>query len=155
MKKNRLTPGEWQVDEKTGQRYRMIGDHCKEYEMILTIDGFNVPESELEEFHKWRNAEKAEQLRLAEEKKQAEKQIPRYACPFNTGMDSSCMRDDCALYIDGCQITNFLKYALPAKDSKGLKCPFNHFSCRTDCTFYNNGCMFTGQIKKMEKNNNE
>ena len=155
MKKNRLTPGEWQTDEQ-GQRFRMVGNCCKEYEMILNIDGFQVPESELEEFHKLRKAAQDERLRIAAEKQKAESQIPHYACPFQTGLDNLCKRDQCALYIDGCQITNFLKYAPPAKDTKGLCCPIsNNFPCRTDCVFYKNGCMFTGQIKKTEIKNNE
>lgn len=154
MSRERLNPGAWQVDEN-GQRYRMIGKSAKEYEMILTIDGCQVPESQLEEFHARRKELKAERERKEEEARLAEARLPRHSCPFESGADSSCMRDRCALYVDGCQITNFLKYAPPAKDTKGLRCPFSNYLCRADCAFYNGGCMFTGQLKVKENNNNE
>lgn len=139
--------GEWQVDENTGERYRMVGQHCKEYEKILIIDGFSVPESQLEEFHKQRKkAEEEHRRRML-----AESHIPTYNCPFETGLHTECKRDRCAVYMDGCLLRNNL--SSPAKDTKGLLCPFSNLSCRTDCTFYSNGCMFTGQIQQGVNNN--
>lgn len=35
-------PGEWQVDPKTGERYRMIG-RIKEYELMVRVDGIEIP----------------------------------------------------------------------------------------------------------------
>ena len=46
-----LEPGEWQVDQKTGERFRMIG-HIKEYEPVTYISGIPVPESQIADFHK-------------------------------------------------------------------------------------------------------
>lgn len=41
--------GDWEVDEM-GRRYRMVGD-CKEYEMLIRIDGIEIPYSQLDEYH--------------------------------------------------------------------------------------------------------
>lgn len=44
-------PGEWQVDPKTGERYRMIG-RIKEYELMVRVDGIEIPQSQLADYHK-------------------------------------------------------------------------------------------------------
>ena len=46
-------PSEWMTDEE-GRRYRMIGKNCKEYEMIVMIDGYPVPQSQVDDFHRRR-----------------------------------------------------------------------------------------------------
>ena len=51
IKDKELEPTEWQVDPKTGERFRMIGK-MKEYEMTVRIDGIEVPQSQLADFHK-------------------------------------------------------------------------------------------------------
>ena len=56
-------PGEWQVDPKTGERFRMVG-HIKEYEMMIHTSGGIVPASELAEHNK--RQKEAEERRKAE-----------------------------------------------------------------------------------------
>jgi hypothetical protein len=51
MRYEEVNPGEWQVDPKTGERFRMVG-HIKEYEMMIHTSGGIVPASELAEHNK-------------------------------------------------------------------------------------------------------
>ena len=38
MRYEEVNPGEWQVDPKTGERFRMVG-HIKEYEIMIHTSG--------------------------------------------------------------------------------------------------------------------
>lgn len=49
--RNEPEPGEWQTDPKTGERFRMIG-HIKEYEPTITINGLEIPQSKLADYHR-------------------------------------------------------------------------------------------------------
>ena len=51
-------PGAWEVDAQ-GRRFRLIGANCVEYEPTITIDGIEIPQSELVEFHRRRREAKA------------------------------------------------------------------------------------------------
>ena len=62
MRYEEVNPGEWQVDPKTGERFRMVG-HIKEYEMMIHTSGGIVPASQLEDFHK--RQKEAEERRKA------------------------------------------------------------------------------------------
>ena len=60
-----LEPTEWQeeVNQYGGvQRYRMIGG-VKEYEPTITINGLEIPQSQLEDYH--RRQQEAEERRKA------------------------------------------------------------------------------------------
>ena len=39
-------PGEWEVDER-GRRYRELGKGCIEFEPTVSINGLEIPQSEL------------------------------------------------------------------------------------------------------------
>ena len=41
---------EWQIDPQNGQRYRMVG-HIREYEMLVRVDGIEIPQSQLADYH--------------------------------------------------------------------------------------------------------
>lgn len=131
---------EWQTDER-GQRFRMIGG-VKEYETIICVDGAQVPQSQLEEFHRQRK-EAAERQRKAEQASAAEAP-PARICPLREGIDDRCEGSKCALYLNGCVLSQISDRA-PAKDTKGLTCPLNRYrtKCREDCALYENGCKIT------------
>ena len=60
---NEPEPGEWQeeIDKFGGvKRFRMIG-HIKEYEPTITINGLEIPQSQLEDYH--RRQKEAEERR--------------------------------------------------------------------------------------------
>ena len=143
--------GEWQeeVNQYGGvQRYRMIGG-VKEYEMMVKIDGIEIPQSQVEDYH--RRKKEAEQARKEAEKNRPAPP-PRKNCPLfdNTGLtNTECNREKCALYMDGCTLARFT----PAKDTEGLQCPFDGYrrKCRKDCALYKNGCTLTGLKESEDK----
>lgn len=52
--RNEPEPGEWQeeIDKFGGvKRFRMIG-HIKEYEPTITINGLEIPQSQLADYHR-------------------------------------------------------------------------------------------------------
>ena len=63
MRYEEVNPGEWQVDPKTGERFRMIGK-IKDYELMVRIDGIEIPQSQLADYHK--RKKEAEERRKAE-----------------------------------------------------------------------------------------
>lgn len=137
--KNKIDVSEWQTD-KDGRRFRRIGN-CIEYEPVIKIDGIEIPQSELAEYHQRRKE-------VERERKEAEQTRPEPPktknCPFSDGMQTACTRDKCALYVNGCAIPQLIN--TPArKDTIGLQCPLNkyHRACRTDCALYKNGCILT------------
>lgn len=134
---------EWQTDEQ-GRSYRIVGG-VKEYEMMIRIDGIEIPQSQLADYHERKRA--AEQAR-AEAEKNKPAPPPRKACPFQSGLTTDCERERCALYMDGCALAQ-LSDEPPAKATEGKKCPFNAYhTCRKDCAlFKETGCALTA-IKK-------
>lgn len=142
-------PGEWQVD-KDGKRYRMVGK-VKEYEMTILIDGHEIPQSQLSEFHKRRNEEREkERLKRIEEVKNMPE--PRN-CPFDKA--STCKREKCGIFFDGkCSIaiiadSTQIKLAEPKKE----KCPFTPYKCNEKCAIYNSGCGIVRIAKAKAKTN--
>lgn len=138
-------PGEWQRDEH-GKKYRMIG-HVKEYEPTVMIDGIEVYASELEEFNARRRA--ATNARIEAEKHAAATAPARRSCPFLDGLNTDCMRDNCAFYVAGsCTFARIAER--PATDTQGKKCALNRYNklCNADCALYKNGCILTGLIMK-------
>ena len=139
-----IEPGEWQ--EETNQwggtrRYRMIGG-IKEYEPTITVDGIEIPQSELTAYHERKKA--AEQARREAEKNRPAPPPPKN-CPLSDGMNTTCTREKCALYMDGCTLAQ-ISDRPPAKATEGLQCPLSkcRHKCRTDCALFNKtGCTLT------------
>ena len=140
---SRPEPSEWQeeVNQYGGvRRYRMIGN-CKEYEMMVSVDGITIPQSQLEDYHRRKKA--AEEAR-----KEAEKNTPapppQRNCPFKDGMNTTCTGEKCAFYFTGCTLAQISDQP-PAKDTQGLQCPLSKYraKCREDCALYKNGCTLT------------
>lgn len=134
---------EWQTDEQ-GRSYRMIGG-VKEYEMMVKVDGIEIPQSQLTAYHERKKA--AEQARKEAEKNRPAPP-PRKGCPFQSGLTTACEGEKCALYVDGCALAQ-LSDEPPAKATEGKKCPFNvYHTCRKDCALFKaTGCALTA-IKK-------
>lgn len=139
--------GEWQEEVNAFggvHRYRIIGG-IKEYEQeILTSSGILVPQSELEDFYK--SNEKA----IAAQKEAEKNRPPQRDCPFRDGIKPYCKQDACALYYNGCTLAR-LNDRPPARDTKGLQCPFNQYKCSPECALYLSGCKLTGIKKGDEK----
>ncbi len=131
--KSELSTGEWQVDPRTGRRFRKIGNYGVEWEGdLLTAHGF-MSESELEQFNA--RPQQAEPIGRPE----------KHTCPFRAGMQTDCTGEQCALYAsDGCSLAALGDNA--TNDTAGKSCPLNGFKsvCRSSCVFYKNGCIFTG-----------
>ena len=132
---------EWQVDPKTGERYRMIGK-IKEYEMMVHTSGGIVPASQLEDFHK-RQKEAEERRKAAAMEEFKNRPEPKY-CPFVNGCNSLCKREKCKIFLDGkCSLaiiadaTGAEIEEAPARDKK---CPFSIYGHCENCALYSKGC---------------
>lgn len=132
---------EWQVDPKTGERYRMIGK-IKEYEMMVHTSGGIVPASQLEDFHK-RQKEAGERRKAAAMEEFKNRPEPK-SCPFVNGCNSLCKREKCKIFLDGkCSLaiiadaTGAEIEEAPARDKK---CPFSIYGHCENCALYSKGC---------------
>ena len=69
-------------------------------------------------------------------------------CPFREGIDTSCEREKCALFLDGCALSRI--GGQPAKDTRGKMCPLNVYrkACRSDCALYKNGCSLAAAVNQ-------
>ena len=131
---------EWQVD-KDGRRFRKIGNSI-EYEMMVRIDGNEIPQSQLNDYH--------ERKKKLEEQKPKEQTVyfTGKICPFKVGKNSMktlCIRE-CAFFDNGCIIA---KTDLnPLRESKGSYCPITR-TCKESCALYHNGCTLTAIIRTL------
>lgn len=148
--KKEVIPGEWleEIDPftKAVKRYRMVGN-VKEYEMMVTIDGCQVPESQVEAFNK-RKKERQEQKQAELKAQQA--QQPTYSCPFNgNGLNPVCRAAECAFFKDNNCIIRQIK--TDPMQTEGKRCPVSMYNkpCNSKCAFYNGGCILTGIINKL------
>ena len=130
-----IIPSEWQTEvDSYGavRRYRMIGN-TKEYEPVITINGMEVPESQLEAFHKVRAEAKEKEPR----KEAISTTVKR--CPFLHGYNTVCKTD--------CVFRNSTRCSLcrprteNTQDTVGAFCPFCG-TCKKDCAAYDGGCTF-------------
>ena len=135
-------PGEWQVDPKTGERFRMVG-HIKEYEMMVHTSGGIVPASELAEHNK-RQKEAEERRKAAADEAWKNRPEPK-SCPFANGCNTLCKREGCKIFADGkCALATIADASgveieeAPAKDNR--KCPFSIYGHCKGCALYNKGC---------------
>ena len=144
IKDKQLEPGEWQeeVNAYGGvQRFRMIGG-IKEYEPTIIIDGIEVPESQLADYHK--RKKEAEERRKAEAMEAAKNRPEPKSCPFSNGCNNTCQRECCKIFLKGkCSIATIADASgveieeAPAKNSK---CPFSIYGRCQGCALYNKGC---------------
>ena len=138
-----LEPGEWQVDQKTGERFRMIG-HIKEYEPVTYISGIPVPESQIADFHK--RQKEAEERRKAAELEAWENRPEPKSCPFSDGCNNTCKREGCPLFLKGkCAIAiladaHGTEQTDQTEQTQAAKCPFSVYGRCKGCALYNNGC---------------
>ena len=135
-------PGEWQVDPKTGERFRMIGK-IKEYELMVRIDGIEIPQSQLADYHK--RKKEAEERRKAEDMEAAKNRPEPKSCPFANGCNTTCKREGCKIFANGkCALATIADASgveieeAPAKDNR--KCPFSIYGHCKGCALYNKGC---------------
>lgn len=135
-------PGEWQVDPKTGERFRMIGK-IKEYELMVRIDGIEIPQSQLADYHK--RKKEAEERRKAEAMEAAKNRPEPKSCPFANGCNTLCKREGCKIFANSkCALATIADASgveieeAPAKDNR--KCPFSIYGHCKGCALYNKGC---------------
>lgn len=135
-------PGEWQVDPKTGERFRMIGK-IKEYELMVRIDGIEIPQSQLADYHK--RKKEAEERRKAEAMEAAKNRPEPKSCPFANGCNTLCKREGCKIFANGkCALATIADASgvaieeAPSKDNR--KCPFSIYGHCEGCALYNKGC---------------
>ena len=138
-----LEPGEWQVDQKTGERFRMIG-HIKEYEPVTYISGIPVPESQIADFHK--RQKEAEERRKAAALEELKNRPEPKSCPFSSGNNNTCTREKCSLFLKGkCAIAiladaHGTEQTDQTEQTQAAKCPFSIYGRCKGCALFNNGC---------------
>ena len=142
MRYEEVNPGEWQVDPKTGERFRMVG-HIKEYEMMIHTSGGIVPASELAEHNK-RQKEAEERRKAAADEAWKNRPEPK-SCPFANGCNTTCKREGCKIFANGkCALATIADASgveieeAPANDNR--KCPFSIYGHCKGCALYNKGC---------------
>ena len=138
-------PGEWQeeVNAYGGvHRFRMVGG-IKEYEPTITINGLEIPQSQLEDYH--RRQKEAEERRKAEALEAAKNRPEPRSCPFSNGCNNTCTREGCKIFLKGkCSIATIADAsgaeieAAPATDKR--KCPFSVYGRCEGCALFSKGC---------------
>ena len=138
-------PGEWQeeVNAYGGvKRFRMIGQ-IKEYEPTITINGLEIPQSQLADYH--RRQKEAEERRKAEALEAAKNRPEPRSCPFSNGCNNTCTREGCKIFLKGkCSIATIADAsgaeieAAPATDKR--KCPFSVYGRCEGCALFSKGC---------------
>lgn len=130
---------EWKYDS-FGKKYRELGKGIVEYAPTIIIDGVEIYQDELEDFHR-RNAE-AKARRLAEQQAALKNALPVRSCPFSQDVYNSCTREKCALFRDGgCSIAAIAdKFGADSAENNGGKCPFSIYARCEKCALNNNGC---------------
>ena len=131
---------EWKVD-KYGQRYREPAPGHREYEPTITLSGgVEIPVSQLDEYHR-RQKEADEKRRQAALEEMKNRPAPR-SCPFVSGMNTSCKREKCVLFLDGkCSIAIIADaHGTDQPIVKGAKCPFSVYAHCDGCALNNGGC---------------
>lgn len=159
IKDKELEPTEWQeeVNAYGGvRRFRMIGS-IKEYEPTITIDGIEIPQSQLEDYH--RRRKEAEERRKAEALEAAKNRPEPRSCPFITnGCNTTCKRENCRLFLKGkCAlaiIADSTGVTIEETPTKAQKCPFSIYGKCEGCALNNGGCAFLRLAEATYKENN-
>ena len=131
-------PGEWEVDER-GRRYRELGKGCIEFEPTVSINGLEIPQSELPAYNA---ARRAAQERAAKNTAAAENAVhSRKNCPFSSGCDTTCTGEKCGLFLNGeCAISNIADATGAEVSTNGKRCPFSPSAHCGYCALYASGC---------------
>ena len=144
--RNEPEPGEWQeeIDKFGGvKRFRMIG-HIKEYEPTITINGLEIPQSQLEDYH--RRQKEAEERRKAAALEELKNRPEPKSCPFSSGNNNTCTREKCSLFLKGkCAIAiladaHGTEQTDQTEQTQTTKCPFSIYGRCQGCALFNNGC---------------
>lgn len=144
--RNEPEPGEWQeeIDKFGGvKRFRMIG-HIKEYEPTIIINGLEIPQSQLADYH--RRQKEAEERRKAEQAEALKNRPEPKSCPFSSGNNNTCTREKCSLFLKGkCAIAiladaHGTEQADQTEQTQATKCPFSIYGRCKGCALFNNGC---------------
>lgn len=116
-----MSVSDWKTD-KQGRRYRIIGAGAIEYEPTVMVDGIEIPESMLKDYH----AAKAARIATGAQKQREREQA------LNTGKTCPLgrieCRKDCAMYSGGCEMAHYA--------SEGKRCPYNSQTCRRTCGMF-------------------
>ena len=96
--------------------------------------------SQLDEYHR-RQKEADEKRRQAALEEMKNRPAPR-SCPFVSGMNTSCKREKCVLFLDGkCSIAIIADaHGTDQPIVKGAKCPFSVYAHCDGCALNNGGC---------------
>ena len=139
-------PGEWQeeVNAYGGvKRFRMIGQ-IKEYEPTITINGLEIPQSQLEDYH--RRQKEAAERRKAEALEAAKNRPEPRSCPFSNGCNNTCAREKCSLFLKDKFAIAILADEQEAEQTdkteqtQATKCPFSIYGRCQGCALFHNGC---------------
>lgn len=149
-----LGNGEWQTDPKTGERFRIVGN-IVEHEMMVCIDGIEVPQSQLADFHKRRKeAEERQKAAVMEEMKNRPE--PK-SCPFMNGCNTSCRREECKIFLKGkCALATLADstgVTIEETPAKGKKCPFSIYGQCKGCALFDGGCAIVRLAAATHENN--
>ena len=129
----RIIKMEWQYDEH-GKKYRMAGN-TKEYAPTVLINGIEVYQDEVDEFH--RRNEEARKAQMQQQNKIIQQNTTGKTCPFHVSASfpPEC-KTICGLYrATGCA----QKRTKAAQDTKDRPCPFLRV-CTPQCALYDHGC---------------
>ena len=141
--RNEPEPGEWQeeVNAYGGvHRFRMVGG-IKEYEPTITINGLEIPQSQLADYH--RRQKEAEERRKAEQAEALKNRPEPKSCPFSSGNNNTCKREKCSLFLKGkCAIAILADThgTDQTEQTQDTKCPFSIYGRCKGCALFNNGC---------------
>lgn len=128
------------VDDR-GRRYRELGKGCIEFEPTVSINGLEIPQSELAAYNASRRA--AQERNAATAKNAVHSRQKPQNCPFSSGCDTTCTGEKCGLFFDGkCSIAAIADATGAQVDTNGKRCPFSPSARCGDCALNNHGCSF-------------
>ena len=131
-------PGEWEVDER-GRRYRELGKGCIEFEPTVSINGLEIPQSELAAYNASRRAAEEQAAKNTAAAENAAHR--RKNCPFSSGCDTTCTGEKCGLFLNGaCAISTIADATGAEVSTNGKRCPFSPSAHCGDCALYASGC---------------
>ena len=128
----------WKVDNE-GRRYREIAPGHIEFEPTIVVDGIEIYQSDLEEFH--RRQKEQEARRKAAALDEFKNRPPTKYCPFNSSMNNQCKREGCVLFLnEACAVAAIADaFGVELEEKKTGKCPFSIYSRCDGCALNNGG----------------
>ena len=126
------------VDDR-GRRYRELGKGCIEFEPTVSINGIEIPQSELAVYNAARRS--AQERNAADAKNAVHSRQKPKSCPFSSGFDTTCTGEKCGLFLDSaCAISTIADATGAEVDTSGKRCPFSPSAHCGDCALNNHGC---------------